>query len=218
LTVINSNEYSFDATPMEPATIEIKARDQMPLLQDQSTLLKQHGAVIWLTGLSGAGKSTLASILDEALRDRGIVSSILDGDQLRKGLCVDLGFSPEDRAENIRRAAEVAKLMASSGIIVICALISPFSKERELARASCLTSHIPFAEIYINAPLSVCEQRDTKGLYKKARAGELTAFTGIDSPYDSPTHPELELRTDLLSIDDCLCQLLDLMTKTMRLV
>ena len=190
----------------------------MPLLLDPSTLLKQQGAVIWLTGLSGAGKSTLASSLDTALRERAIVSSILDGDQLRKGLCVDLGFSPEDRAENIRRAAEVAKLMASSGIIVICALISPFSKERELARASCSSSNIPFVEIYINAPLSVCEQRDTKGLYKKARAGVLTAFTGIDSPYDSPTHPELELRTDLLSIDNCLGQLLDLVTKTMRLV
>ena len=157
-----------------------------------------RGAVLWLTGLSGSGKSTLATALQANLFRQGIASILLDGDNLRHGLCSNLGFSEADRSENIRRAAEAAKLLAEAGLVVITALISPFSADRQRAAAICRQSDVPFAEIYISTPLEVCEQRDPKALYEKARAGEIKGFTGIDSPYEPPTHPALELRTDLL--------------------
>lgn len=156
----------------------------------------QRGAVVWLTGLSGSGKSTMAVGLDAWLGERRRPAFILDGDNVRHGLCRDLGFSDADRAENIRRTGEVGKLMAEAGLISICALISPFAAERQRVRESYLAAGVPFAEVFINAPLTVCEARDPRGLYRRARAGEIKGFTGIDSAYEPPTKPELDLRTD----------------------
>jgi len=167
-----------------------------------------EGAVIWLTGLSGSGKSTLAVALESLLFRRGIASMILDGDNLRHGLCADLGFSLQDRAENIRRAGEVAKLMAESGLVVISSLISPLRKERQAVRSACQASGVNFSEIFINAPLGECEKRDPRGLYRKARAGEIKGFTGIDSPYEEPESPDLVLRTDREKVDASVAQLL----------
>ncbi len=169
-----------------------------------------RGAVLWLTGLSGSGKSTLATALEARLFQKGYAPMLLDGDNLRHGLCADLGFSNEDRAENMRRAAETAKLLAEAGLVVITALISPFANERQKAAAICRKAGIPFAEVYVNTPLEICEERDPKSLYKKARAGEIKGFTGIDSPYEAPTKPTLELRTDKLTKEQSLEQLLDL--------
>ena len=173
-----------------------------------------RGAVVWLTGLSGAGKSTLAVGLEQALFQRGVAAFILDGDNLRHGLCGDLGFSSEDRTENIRRAGEAAKLMAEAGLVVVSALISPFASERDKVRSICDSAGIPFSEIYVNAPLATCEQRDPKHLYKKARAGEIKGFTGIDSPYEPPSKPELEVRTGEQSIEESLTILLENVLET----
>ena len=160
-----------------------------------------EGAVVWLTGLSGSGKSTLAVALESLLFRRGIASMILDGDNLRHGLCADLGFSLEDRAENIRRAGEVAKLMAESGLVVISSLISPLQKERGAVRSACNSAGVGFAEVYIDASLEDCEKRDPRGLYKKARKGEIRGFTGIDSPYEKPEKPDLILPTPKESVE-----------------
>jgi len=159
------------------------------------------GAVIWLTGLSGAGKTTLADIAERALFEQGRQVWVLDGDSLRRGLCADLGFSPEDRKENVRRAGAVASLFAEAGLICIAALISPYRSERELARR--IAPKDRFLEVYLNAPLAVCEKRDPKGLYARARAGEIKDFTGISAPYEPPEKADLELRTDLLSAAEC---------------
>ncbi len=171
-----------------------------------------RGAILWFTGLSGSGKSTLAIALEARLLQRGIGAYILDGDNLRHGLCVDLDFSPEGRKENVRRAAETAKLLADAGLIVIVALISPYRQERDHARASAERAGITFAEIYINAPVTVCEARDPRKLYAKARAGEIKNFTGIDAPYEPPVNPALELRTDSQSKESCLEALFELTT------
>ncbi|KKO11883.1 adenylyl-sulfate kinase [Pseudohongiella sp.] len=150
--------------------------------------------VLWLTGLSGAGKTTLADQVARDLRAAGQACFVLDGDNVRKGLSQDLGFSDADRTENIRRVAEVAKLMRDAGLTVIVALISPFRAERDAARTSIGNDH--FIEIYLDTPLAVAEQRDVKGLYKKARSGELKNFTGIDSPYEPPLAPALTIHTE----------------------
>ncbi len=176
-----------------------------------------RGAVVWLTGLSGSGKSTLAMGLDFQLHRRGISSYILDGDNLRHGLCSNLGFSAEDRSENIRRAGETAKLMAEAGLVVICSLISPFQADRENVRKICQRDGIPFAEVFINAPLEVCEDRDPRGLYKKARAGEIKEFTGITSPYEAPKAPELELRTSEHSLETTLSDLMNFTVEISRI-
>ena len=160
-----------------------------------------EGAVIWLTGLSGSGKSTLAVALESLLFRRGIATMILDGDNLRHGLCADLGFSLQDRAENIRRAGEVAKLMAESGLVVISSLISPLRKERQAVRGACHAAGVNFSEIFVSAPLGECEKRDPRGLYRKARAGEIRGFTGIDSPYEEPERPDLILHTDRENVE-----------------
>ncbi|MEX1119063.1 MAG: adenylyl-sulfate kinase [Terrimicrobiaceae bacterium] len=167
-----------------------------PVTREARAAVHGHrGVVLWLTGLSGSGKSTMATALEGHLHRRGIASMILDGDNLRHGLCSNLGFSNEDRSENIRRAGETAKLMAEAGLVVICSLISPFHEDRSKVRSICSRDGIPFAEIFINAPLEVCEQRDPRGLYKKARSGEITNFTGVGSPYEVPENPELILDT-----------------------
>ena len=156
------------------------------------------GAVIWLTGLSGSGKSTLSMRVEHVLFAQGLQAYVLDGDNVRRGLCRDLGFSAEDRAENIRRVGEVAALMAEAGLIVITAFISPFRADRDRARA---VIGAGFHEIYIAADLATCERRDPKGLYKKARAGEIADFTGISSPYEAPENPELTIDTTAMEID-----------------
>jgi bifunctional enzyme CysN/CysC len=176
--------------------------------KDREVLKAQQGKVIWFTGLSGSGKSTLANALEYALHRAGKHTYILDGDNIRHGLNKDLGFSDADRVENIRRIAEVARLMADAGLIVITAFISPFKREREMARELIGTEN--FLEVYVSTPLTICEQRDPKGLYKKARSGELPNMTGISSPYEAPEHPEFiadSTNQDIKSIIDALVPL-----------
>lgn len=180
---------------------------------DRWSLMQQRGVVVWFTGLSGAGKSTLAMTLDAQLHSMGRKSYVLDGDNLRHGICSDLGFSEAARTENIRRAGEVGCLMAEAGLIVIGALISPFRQDRSQIRASCTARGIAFIEVYVNAPLHICEQRDPKGLYRRARAGEIKGFTGIDSPYEPPASPEVILHSGQMTPDECLAPLLDHLLK-----
>ena len=161
----------------------------------------QKPCLLWFTGLSGSGKSTIANALDVALHERGYHTFLLDGDNVRHGLCSDLGFSDEDRVENIRRIGEVSKLFADSGLIVLSAFISPFVSDRRMVRK--LFPAGEFIEVFMDTPLDTCEDRDPKGLYKKARAGEIKRFTGIDSPYEAPPHPEVRLDTSTMSVDQC---------------
>ena len=163
-----------------------------------------HGGILWFTGLSGAGKSTLALALEARLFAKGYHVYVLDGDNIRDGLNANLGFSPEDRAENIRRVGEVASLFADAGFLVISSFISPYRSDRERARRAAPDA---FHEIYIHASLEVCEERDPKGLYRRARAGEIREFTGISSPYEAPDSPQLTIRTDLLTVEDSLSEL-----------
>jgi adenylylsulfate kinase len=165
-----------------------------------------HSAILWFTGLSGSGKSTIANVVSKKLFDLGIQNYVLDGDNIRHGLNKDLGFSAEDRTENIRRIGEVAKLFVDSGQFVLTAFISPFAQDRELVRN--LVEKDEFIEVYVKCPLEECERRDPKGLYKKARNGEIRDFTGIDSPYEAPVSPELILETDRYTIDECANQVL----------
>lgn len=172
--------------------------------------LTHHGSVIlWFTGLSGAGKSTLAHALEERLHQAGCLTFVFDGDNVRHGLCSNLGFSVEDRAENIRRVGEMTKLFLEAGVIALTAFISPFRSDRERVRS--LVPHGDFLEIYCHCPLEVCEQRDVKGLYKRARAGEIKDFTGISSPYEEPVHPELVVDTSRLSLEESVELVLDLL-------
>jgi len=163
-------------------------------------LNKHKAAVLWFTGLSASGKSTVANTVDHLLHARGVHSFVLDGDNVRHGLNKNLGFSPEDRTENIRRIGEVAKLFVDAGMLTLTAFISPYQADRDAARA--LLPEGEFIEIFVEASLETCEQRDPKGLYKKARAGEIKGFTGIDAPYEEPENPELTLDADSNSIDD----------------
>lgn len=168
--------------------------------EEREILLKQVGKTIWLTGLSGSGKSTIANELASKLHNEGKLVYILDGDNVRMGLNKDLGFSDDDRKENIRRIAETANLMTDLGAIVITAFISPFENERQMAKD--IIGKGNFIEVYVKADLEVCESRDPKGLYKKARAGEIPMFTGIDSPYEEPTNPDMFIKTDMMSIGE----------------
>jgi adenylylsulfate kinase len=165
-----------------------------------------RGAIIWFTGLSGSGKSTLAHALEEALHQKGCRTFVLDGDNVRHGLCGDLGFSSIDRVENIRRIGEMAKLFMEAGIIVLTAFISPYRVDRERVRD--MVKEGDFIEVYCDSALEVCESRDVKGMYKKARAGLIGEFTGISSPYEAPERPELDINTGESSLDACVQQLL----------
>jgi bifunctional enzyme CysN/CysC len=167
------------------------------------------GAVVWLTGLSGSGKSTISHELERELFNQGLHTYVLDGDNVRHGLNSNLGFSPEDREENIRRVGEVAKLMADAGLIVITSFISPYRIDRRRAREIALSGGADFFEVYVNAPLEVCEGRDPKQLYKRARAGEIKEFTGISAPYEEPENPEIQVRTDKQSLDESLSAILE---------
>jgi adenylyl-sulfate kinase len=176
--------------------------------QHRAELLTQTPCCIWLTGLSGSGKSTLATQIEYELHSMGRHVYVLDGDNVRHGLNHDLGFSEDDRIENIRRVAEVAHLMVDAGLIVVVAFISPFLSDRAKARS--LFEPYEFIEVFVDAPLAVCEQRDVKGFYKKAREGEIEFFTGITSPYEAPKHPELRLDTSANTIQDCAKQVIEL--------
>ena len=175
---------------------------------DREKLHKHKSVVLWFTGLSGSGKSTLAHAIEERLYKNGISTYVLDGDNVRHGLCSDLSFTDSDRVENIRRIGELAKLLTDAGIITLTAFISPFKVDRDEARKR--MPHGDFLEIYCQCPIEICEQRDVKGLYKKARAGEIPFFTGIDSPYEAPVGPELVINTSDLSLEDSVQEVLNL--------
>lgn len=174
---------------------------------EKEILLQQHAYVIWMTGLSGAGKTTIAQGLEIELSKRGYLTQILDGDNIRSGINNNLGFSNDDRRENIRRIAEVSKLFIDCGIICINSFISPSNEIRKIAYDIIGRKNV--IEVYVNAPLKVCENRDVKGLYKKAREGKIKDFTGIDSPFDAPENPEIELFTDSMGIDECVLKSMD---------
>jgi len=169
--------------------------------KDRHVLNAHRSGLLWFTGLSGSGKSTLAHAVEARLYELGVRSYVLDGDNIRSGLNRDLGLSPEDRKENIRRIAEVAKLMVDAGILVFAAFITPYRESRQFVRH--LLSGLPYYECYIKCALNVCEQRDPKGLYKKARSGEITNMTGISAPYEAPEAPELVVETDRMPLGDC---------------
>jgi len=169
-----------------------------------------RGAILWFTGLSGAGKSTLAHAVEESLHQRGCRTFVLDGDNVRHGLCGDLGFSSKEREENIRRIGEVAKLFMEAGVIVLTAFISPFRADRKIVRG--MVEHGDFLEIYCDTSIEICETRDVKGMYKKARSGQIAEFTGITSPYEAPVKPELNVDTGGTELDVCVRQVIEEMT------
>ncbi len=171
-----------------------------------------RGAILWFTGLSGSGKSTLAHAVEEALHQHGCRTFVLDGDNVRHGLCGDLGFSAKDRQENIRRIGEMAKVFMEAGVIVLTAFISPYRADRERVRG--IVERGDFIEIYCDTPIEICESRDVKGLYKKARAGQLAEFTGITSPYEAPENCELTVQTGLAELDVCVHQVADEMIRS----
>jgi adenylylsulfate kinase len=175
------------------------------------------GAVVWLTGLSGSGKTTISCALERALFDLGLQVYILDGDNIRHGLNAKLGFSREDREENIRRVAEVATLIADIGVVAIAAFISPYREDRRRAREIAQAAGKEFIEVYLDAPVEVCEQRDVKGLYKRARAGEIAEFTGISAPYEEPLAAEVVIDTDRASVSAAVAQLLAFLRPRLRL-
>jgi adenylylsulfate kinase len=172
----------------------------------RATAHGHRGAVLWLTGLSGSGKSTIGHRVERMLIERGAFAYVLDGDNIRHGLNRDLGFSPEDRVENIRRIGEVARLFADAGALVLSAFISPYRQDRDRVRA--LMGPGEFIEVFVDTPLEICEARDPKGLYKKARAGEISNFTGLDAPYEAPENPEVHLETADVSVDEAASQVI----------
>lgn len=176
-------------------------------LPQRESQLKQKGTIIWFTGLSGSGKSTLSNLLEKRLFENNFLVYVLDGDRVRQGLCEDLGFSKEDRRENIRRIGEVSKLFADAAFLVIVAFISPFRKDRDRVRQAMDKDR--FIEVFVDCPLKVCVERDTKGLYKKALAHEIEDFTGVSSPYEPPLSPEIHLHTSDEKIDECLDTMID---------
>ena len=196
------NEKNKSAYPASQNLVEVTSR----ISKSERTQRNQHqGGVLWFTGLPGSGKSTLAVGLERSLYDKGFNAYVLDGDNVRGGLNSDLGFSPEDRTENIRRVSEVAALMADSGLIIIAAFISPYQSDRDRARSATSRN---FHEIAVVADLETCETRDPKGHYKRARAGEIPDFTGVSAPYEKPENPELLVDTESRTVDDCVDLLL----------
>lgn len=179
--------------------------------QDRERLLGQKGVTVWLTGLPSSGKSTIAFTLEHALTERGYLAYVLDGDNIRHGLNKNLGFSPEDRQENIRRIGEVAKLFTDAGVITITSFISPYKADRDKVRA--LMAPGDFIEVLVDCPVEVCAQRDPKGLYKKAMAGEIKNFTGVNDPYEPPDNPECVIRSDTCTVQEAVVQLIELLEK-----
>jgi len=181
--------------------------------EERNALLKQKGCTIWFTGLSGSGKSTIAFTLEHALVQRGRLAYVLDGDNIRHGLNKNLGFSAQDREENIRRIGEVARLFADAGVITMTSFISPYRKDRDNVRALHVEGKLPFVEVHCATPIETCEQRDPKGLYKKARAGQLKGFTGIDDPYEAPGQPEVTIDATTTSPQDAAVMLIEYLEK-----
>ncbi len=188
--------------------------DKMLSRADKENLLCQHGVMIWFTGLSGSGKSTLAVSLERELQQRNLLCRVLDGDNIRSGINSNLGFSSEDRMENIRRIAEVGKLFVDTGIITLAAFISPTNEMREMAAG--IIGEDDFLEVYVSTPVEECERRDVKGLYAKARRGEIKDFTGISAPFEIPVHPALSLDTSVLSLEASVNLLLELVLPKVR--
>ena len=183
-------------------------------VEDRAVLQRQNAVTIWLTGLSASGKSTLAYELERRLHDLGHANFVLDGDNIRHGLSSDLGFSPENRKENIRRVAEVAKLFNDSGVVLIAAFVSPYRGDRALAKS--IIGPERFMEVYLAADLSVCERRDPRGLYRRARTGEIAGFTGISAPYEAPENPTIRLDTGLRSLEQSIALLLEAVLSRLR--
>jgi adenylylsulfate kinase len=187
---------------------------QISRIQRQSQN-KHHSLLIWFTGLSGSGKSTIANLVEHALYEQGIRTYVLDGDNIRNGINKDLTFSPEDRTENIRRIAEVANLMIDAGIVVLAAFVSPYKKDRKNIRE--IVSSDNFVEIYVNTSVEECEKRDVKGLYDKARRGEIKNMTGISAPYEAPENPDIEIRTEFESVEESVTKVLDHINSKLKL-
>jgi adenylylsulfate kinase len=181
----------------------------------KENLLKQRSLVVWMVGLSGSGKSTIAKALEQDLYERGHLTQLLDGDNLRTGINNNLGFTEADRTENIRRSAEVSKLFLNCGVISICSFISPTEEIRQAAKK--IIGEKDYFEVFVNCPFEVCEQRDVKGLYKKARNGEIKNFTGLDAPFEAPKNPSIELRTDLKDLESCKEELVQAILKRIKI-
>jgi bifunctional enzyme CysN/CysC len=203
--LVDASRYPDQRRALKPTNRNVTAVDHHISAAERGVRSGHVGAIVWLTGLSGAGKSTLAMALERALFDRGWGAYTIDGDNVRRGLNADLGFSPQDRQENIRRVGEVAALFADAGLVCITAFISPFDDDRAQARAA--AGHRRFLEVYVKSELATCEARDPKGLYGKARRGEIKGFTGIDSPYEEPTAPDLVIDTQNADESACIAQL-----------
>jgi len=185
---------------------------------DRERLLGQRGATVWFTGLSGSGKSTIAVAVEALLVGAGRLCYRVDGDNLRHGLNRNLGFSPDDRAENVRRTGEVCRILGDAGVISLASLVSPFRADRGMVRALHEEWTLPFVEVFVDVSLAVAESRDPKGLYKKARAGEIAEFTGISAPYEAPLNPEITLHTETLSIEESVAAVLEYITPRIRAV
>ena len=179
-------------------------------IDDRRKLNNHNSFLLWFTGLSGSGKSTIANVVEQELYKKGIKTYTLDGDNVRKGLNKDLTFSPEDRTENIRRIAESANLMVDAGLVVLAAFVSPYKKDREEIKN--IVKDVNFVEVYINTSIEECERRDVKGLYKKARAGEIKNMTGISAPYEAPENPDIEIKTELESVESAVKKIIDFIT------
>lgn len=179
-------------------------------INDRRRLNNHNSFLLWFTGLSGSGKSTIANIVEQELYKKGVKTYTLDGDNVRKGLNKDLTFSPEDRTENIRRIAESANLMVDAGLVVLAAFVSPYKKDREEIKN--IVKDVNFVEVYINTSIEECERRDVKGLYKKARAGEIKNMTGISAPYEAPENPDIEIKTELESVESAVKKIIDFIT------
>lgn len=183
--------------------------------EDRRSKNKHNSFLIWFTGLSGSGKSTIANMVEQELWKKGISTYTLDGDNVRKGINSSLGFSPEDRTENIRRIAEISNLMIDAGLVVLAAFISPYKKDRENIKN--IVKDVNFVEIYINTSIEECEHRDVKGLYKKARAGEIKNMTGISAPYEAPSTPDIEIKTENETVDQAVKRILEYITPKLKL-
>ena len=192
---------------MKPKSENIVPSESQVSRAQRRALLGHGPATLWFTGLSGSGKSTICSAVERHLVERGVLAYVLDGDNVRGGLCADLGFAPGDRTENIRRVAEVARLFNAAGAIVLTAYISPYREDR--ARARSIVEPGEFVEIFVDAPLEVCEARDVKGLYRRARAGEIDDFTGVTAPYEPPAAPELRLKSASEDVDSCVRRVIE---------
>ncbi|MBP93415.1 MAG: adenylyl-sulfate kinase [Flavobacteriaceae bacterium] len=184
-------------------------------IKDRRQANKHNSFLMWFTGLSGSGKSTIANVVEQELHKKGIKTYILDGDNIRKGINNDLSFSPEDRTENIRRIAETANLMVDAGLVVLAAFVSPYKKDRENIKS--IVKDVNFVEIYVNTSLEECEKRDVKGLYKKARAGEIKNMTGISAPYEAPEDPDVEINTEQVSVEQAVKQIIEYITPKLKL-